>query len=130
MIRYLVASTLAVAACAPAAAPPSPVVAERSDSLAEALYRKFDLPGVSVAVVLAGGTSWRWQVGQADFATGRRVERSTLFRVGSVSKMFTASIAARLVAAGSLDLDAPISRYIPACLRRIGPSRRGCSPVT
>ena len=114
MIRPLLTFALAIAACGPAAAPPSPVVAERSDSLAEALYRKFDLPGVSIAVALAGGTSWRWQIGRADLATGRRAERSTVFRVGSVSKMFTASIAARLVAGSRLDLDSPISRYIPS----------------
>jgi serine beta-lactamase-like protein LACTB len=103
----------ALAACAPSAAPPSPILAQRSDSLAETLYRKFDLPGVSIAVAQADGQSWRRQIGSADLATGRRVERSTVFRVGSVSKMFTAAIAARLVAAGRLDLDAPISRYMP-----------------
>ena len=105
-----------------AAAPPSPVVAERSDSLAEALYRKFDLPGVSIAVTMTGGQSWRWQIGKADLATGRRVERSTVFRVGSVSKMFTAAIAARLVAAGQprpRRADLPILPSLPAPYRTL-----------
>ncbi len=114
MSRLVLAVLLGLAACGPAAAPPSPVVAERSDSLAEALYRKFDLPGVSIAVARGDGQSWRWQIGQADLTAGRPVVRTTLFRVGSVSKMFTASIAVRLVAAGKLNLDAPISRYIPS----------------
>ncbi len=114
MIRGLFAFGLTLAACAPAAAPPSPIVAGRTDSLAGALYRKFDLPGVSIAVALADGRMWRWQMGSADLDTGRRIERSTVFRVGSVSKLFTTSIAARLVAEGRLDLDAPISRYLPS----------------
>jgi serine beta-lactamase-like protein LACTB len=120
MTRRVLAFALAVAACGPSPAPPSPVVAERSDSLAQALYEKLDLPGVSIAVALADGQLWRWQIGRADLETGRRIERSTVFRVGSVSKVFTASIAARLVAAGRLDLDAPISRYLP---RLPGPYR-------
>lgn len=113
MTKAFVAFALAVAGCGPAPAPPSPVLAERSDSLAQALYRKFDLPGVSIAMALADGQSWRWQIGSADLENRRPVERSTVFRVGSVSKVFTASIAARLVAAGRLDLDAPISQYLP-----------------
>lgn len=102
-----------IAGCAPAATPPSPVAAERSDSLAHALAGRFKLPGLSVAVALADGSSWRWQVGSADPETGKRVERVTLFRVGSVSKLFTATITARLVVQGRLDLDAPVSKYLP-----------------
>jgi CubicO group peptidase (beta-lactamase class C family) len=120
VIRGLFAFGLTLAACAPAAAPPSPIVAGRTDSLAGALYRRFDLPGVSIAVALADGRTWRWQMGSADLATGRRIDRSTVFRAGSVSKMFTAAIAARLVAAGRLDLDLPISRYMPGLPARYG----------
>lgn len=89
-----------IAGCTPAAAPPSPLAAERSDSLAQALAGRLKLPGLSVAVALADGSSWRWQVGSADLETGKRVERVTLFRVGSVSKLFTAAITARLVVQG------------------------------
>lgn len=108
----LLAAALIVG-CAPAAAPPSPRAAEQSDSLAQALAARFKLPGLSAAVALADGSSWRWQVGSADLETGKRVERVTLFRVGSVSKLFTAAITARLVVQGRLDLDAPVSKYLP-----------------
>ncbi|MCE9672133.1 serine hydrolase [Myxococcus stipitatus] len=37
----------------------------------------------------------------------------TKFRVGSVTKMFTAMVILQLVAEGKLDLDAPVSRYLP-----------------
>ena len=101
------------AACGPAPAPPHPVVAERSDSLAQDLSRRFNLPGVSIAIARREGAIWRWQTGGADLESGRRVSRETLFRIGSVSKMFTSAIAARLAASAVLNLDAPVSRYLP-----------------
>jgi serine beta-lactamase-like protein LACTB, mitochondrial len=113
LTRFFFAGAVLAAACAPAAAPPHPPQAERSDSLAQALVTRFGLPGLSVAVARADGTSWRWQVGFANLATGRRVNRLTVFRVGSISKLYTAAITARLSARGKLDLDAPVTKYLP-----------------
>lgn len=84
----------------------------RGDSLAESLFRKLQPPGISIAVA-GQDRILRWQLGSANLETGGHVERKTLFRVGSDSKLFTAAIAARLAARGRLDLDAPISRYLP-----------------
>ena len=85
----------------------------QGDSLAEALFRRLAPPGLSIAVARADGKRARWQLGTANLAGGVRVERNTRFRVGSDSKLFTTAIAARLVAAGRLNLDAPISTYLP-----------------
>lgn len=41
------------------------------------------------------------------------VDADSLFEVASVSKTFTAAIAARLCCKGLLDLDAPFTRYLP-----------------
>jgi len=50
----------------------------------------------------------------------RPVTRTTRFRVGSVSKTLTATVAARLVQRGTLDLDAPIQRYVKSFPRKRG----------
>lgn len=105
---------LLTVACRPATTPPSPLLAARSDSLAQVLVRRFSLPGVSIAVTRGDGETWRWQIGAADLERGEPVTRATRFRVGSISKMFTAAILARLSAAGAIDLDAPVSRYLPS----------------
>ncbi len=84
---------------------------DSGDALAQALFRKLQPPAMSIAVARAGG-SMRWQIGLADLQTGRNAGRDALFRIGSDSKLFTAAIAARLVASGKLALDAPISRYL------------------
>lgn len=51
--------------------------------------------------------------GWADQAQGLRPDADTSFRIGSTSKQFTAAAIMLLVQDGKLDLDAPISRYLP-----------------
>ena len=45
--------------------------------------------------------------------TGRAMQANTPVRAGSVSKLFTSILVMREVAAGQLDLDAPITKYLP-----------------
>lgn len=52
-------------------------------------------------------------LGLADRARGRPMTLATRMRFASVGKMFTAVAALRLVAAGKLDLDGPVGRYLP-----------------
>ena len=49
-------------------------------------------------------------------------EVSLVYPVGSICKLFTASLAAKCVSEGKLDLDAPIDRYIPGLPERYYPS--------
>ena len=71
------------------------------------------LPGVQVAVAIDGKVCWSENFGYADLRQGRVVQRNTLFRMASVSKMYTAAAIARLVQANKLDLDTPVVRYLP-----------------
>lgn len=57
--------------------------------------------------------------GQADAESGRPVMTDTLFNVASVGKVFTSATALLLVRQGRLDLDAPISTYLPAYPDRV-----------
>ena len=63
---------------------------------------------------------WSELCGYANRASVRPVTRTTRFRVGSVSKTLTATVAARLVQRGTLDLDAPIQRYVKSFPRKRG----------
>jgi CubicO group peptidase (beta-lactamase class C family) len=42
------------------------------------------------------------------------VQRDTIYDIASLTKMFTATAALRLIEAGKLDLDAPVATYLPA----------------
>lgn len=71
-------------------------------------------PGLSVAVAVGGDIIWAEGLGEADAENHVPVDPRTRFRVGSLSKLLTAALAARLVEEGKLDLDAPIQAYVPA----------------
>ncbi|HEY0139780.1 MAG TPA: serine hydrolase domain-containing protein [Thermoanaerobaculia bacterium] len=71
-------------------------------------------PGLSVAVSVDGKIVMSEGVGFADLEQQSPARPTTRYRLGSVSKLFTAAIATRLAARGALDLDAPIQRYLPS----------------
>ena len=72
------------------------------------------IPGLSVAVSVHGQIVYREGFGYADVERRIQACPRTQFRVGSVSKLFTAVGMARLVERGALDLDAPVQRYVPS----------------
>ena len=72
------------------------------------------IPGMSVAVAVEGEIVWTEAMGFADLEQSVRATPETRYRLGSVSKLFTAAIAARLAEKGVLDLDVPIQRYVPS----------------
>ncbi|NRQ37927.1 beta-lactamase family protein [Nonomuraea sp. NN258] len=68
-----------------------------------------------------GGQSWQGASGVADVATRRPVRPDMRHRVGSVTKTFTAVAVLQQVARGAIELDAPVSRYLPGLI----PGERG-----
>jgi serine beta-lactamase-like protein LACTB, mitochondrial len=72
------------------------------------------IPGLQVAVAVDGKLVWSAGFGYADLAHHTRVTRTTMFRIGSVSKPLTSIAVAQLVVSGKLDLDAPVQRYVPS----------------
>ncbi|MFJ2828179.1 serine hydrolase domain-containing protein [Streptomyces sp. NPDC087263] len=72
-------------------------------------------PGAMVRVD-DNGTVHRLSEGDADRVTGRALTTSDRFRVGSVSKTFTAVVLLQLVDEGKLALDASVNSYLPGLL--------------
>src|SRR5688572_8172757 len=79
---------------------------------AEELRTRLDLPGVAVAVGVDGRIVASEVLGWADVERKIPIEPASLFRVGSLSKLLTATAALRLHQAGRFDLDAPLKRYL------------------
>lgn len=106
---------------APAASAPVPAWAAALDSAVSAEMQRTMTPGAQVAVVFEGKLVHSRGYGVADIEAGRPVTDRTLFRVGSVTKMFTAATLTQLAADGKLDLQAPISTYVPELAgKRVG----------
>jgi CubicO group peptidase (beta-lactamase class C family) len=70
------------------------------------------VPGVAVGIFDGDDVEFAG-FGIANIETGQPVAPETLFQVGSISKIFTATLAMTLVDDGLLDLDAPIVTYVP-----------------
>ncbi len=71
------------------------------------------LPAVSIALVDHQQVVWSEGFGLADPARKIPATADTIYRVGSVSKLFTDTAIMQLVERGQMDLDAPVSRYLP-----------------
>ncbi|MDQ3747784.1 MAG: beta-lactamase family protein, partial [Acidobacteriota bacterium] len=72
-----------------------------------------ELPGVSIALVDDQKIVWQQGYGFSDPKAKTPITADTVFRVGSVSKLFTDIAVMRLVEQGKLDLDAPVTNYLP-----------------
>jgi CubicO group peptidase (beta-lactamase class C family) len=71
------------------------------------------LPSVSAAVAQRGQPVWAGAVGLADAEEERAATPDTQYRVGSITKTFTAVALMQLVERGEADLDDPLERHLP-----------------
>lgn len=76
------------------------------DDAVEAQLRNQKLPGASLAVVRDGRLVYAKGYGFGDLEAKAPVSPSSLFRIASISKPFTAAAVLKLVEEGKLDLDA------------------------
>jgi serine beta-lactamase-like protein LACTB len=71
------------------------------------------LPALSIALVDDQTVVWARGFGLADPQAGKKATADTVYRVGSVSKLFTDLAVMQLVERGALDLDAPVTKVLP-----------------
>jgi len=76
------------------------------------LMKRYDIPGVTIALVKGGKTVWTEAYGYADISTGRKMTVDTPCRGESISKSITAWGVMKLVERGKVDLDTPVVEYI------------------
>jgi CubicO group peptidase (beta-lactamase class C family) len=74
--------------------------------------KETNTPGAAVAVVSGNRLLLAKGFGVANIETGTPVTPDTLFRIGSVTKMFTAAVLVTLTENGRLKLDEPIGKYV------------------
>jgi CubicO group peptidase (beta-lactamase class C family) len=99
------------------AAPAAPLDTARIDSIVAAGMAARHLVGVSVGIMQDGRIVFAKGYGTANLATGARVDTTTRFAVGSVTKQFTCAIILQLAAEGALSLDDPVAKYFPDLTR-------------
>lgn len=97
-------------ACLPFAVHAAPLT-PTLDGLIAARFKP-GLPGVAALVVKDGKLVLRKGYGLANVELNVAVKPEHLFRIGSTTKLFTATAVLMLVDEGKLALEAPISRYL------------------
>lgn len=91
--------------------------ADRLDTLVDAVVQPVmqqqQIPGLVIAITVKGQPRF-FNYGVASQQTGQAVTQDTLFEIGSLSKTFTATLAAYAQATGKLSLSDKASEILPA----------------
>jgi serine beta-lactamase-like protein LACTB len=88
-------------------------VAAQMQRLAEHEVSEKGLPGLSLALVDDQQIVWAQGFGFADPEKKTQANAETVYRVGSVSKLYTDIGIMQLVERDELDLDTPVTHYVP-----------------
>jgi len=116
----LFSATLVACSTAPKAPSTKQLIAD-DYSLAKAYLKEYipramkrnNMVGLSVALIDDQRIVWSEGFGYADKSADKPANANTLYRAGSVSKVFTATAIMQLAEAGKLDIDAPLATYVP-----------------
>jgi CubicO group peptidase (beta-lactamase class C family) len=106
------------------ASPPGKRIPERStaditaqcaaiDSMVAAEYAKHPIGSVTIGVVYKNQLVWTKSYGNADMEKKLPADKDTVYRIGSITKMFTAVMLEQLVDAGKVHLSDPVEKYFP-----------------
>lgn len=111
----------------------------RLDQLINERFAASAGPGLAVAVVRDGGLAYTWSSGYADTARQTPITLDTRFRIGSISKTFTAVGVMQLRDEGHFDLDDPVNQHVkririnspgrPITIRHLLTHTSGLGPV-
>ncbi|HEX7803169.1 MAG TPA: serine hydrolase [Pseudoxanthomonas sp.] len=82
------------------------------DGLVASQIRSENVPGISLSIVKDGRVALAKGYGYADLEKRTPVSSGTLFRLGSISKLFTWTATMQLAEQGRLDAHADVNRYL------------------
>jgi CubicO group peptidase (beta-lactamase class C family) len=77
-----------------------------------ALIEKYDVPGAAIAV-LKDGEVVDFATGVLSKSTGVEATADSVFQIGSITKLWTATLVMQLIDEGKVDIDKPIRTYLP-----------------
>src|SRR3546814_8836910 len=75
---------------------------------------RYHVPGRAVGIVEDGEVVYTRTAGELAAGSGEKIDANKLFKIASNSKAMTTGLLARLVDAGKLAWNDPVTRYLPA----------------
>ena len=95
-------------------APSLAAVFQELDTQLAADFAKDGIGGASVGVVSGDALVWTKSYGYADAEAKRMADADTAYRIGSVTKQFTALVLLKLAEEGKVRLTDPVEKHYPA----------------
>lgn len=94
-----------------------PVVADALESVLDDAVSEHGMPGIQAAVILEDGSAWVGASGTTDFSRRDPLLTTSLMRIASISRLYTAVLVMQAIERGELSLDAPLSNWLPGYAR-------------
>ena len=98
---------------------PGPGLESMVDAISEAAIRELQLPSLSIAITRGSRVLLAKAYGLADMENTVKASERTVYRIGSVTKQFTAASILRLVDQRKLSLDDRLAQYLPSLQTRM-----------
>ena len=104
-------------------------LAGKIDALVSEEFAKDGVGGVTVAVVKGNAVAWAKGYGLADIEARTPASANTVYRIGSITKPFTAVMLLQLAERGVVKLSDPVEKYLPE-VNRVKGRPEGTAPIT
>jgi len=95
------------------AAPVDEAQAARFDTLLDQTVQRYHLPGIAMGVIEDGKVIYRGTRGELAAGESAAINGDSLFKIASNTKAMTAAVLARLVQAGKLRWEDPVTKHLP-----------------
>jgi CubicO group peptidase (beta-lactamase class C family) len=92
-------------------------------------FAKDGIGGASIGVVSGKDLIWSRHYGYADVEAKRRPTNDSAYRIGSITKQFTALALLQLVEKGRMHLSDPLEKYVPE-VKQVQTAFPGAPPIT
>lgn len=117
MPRLLAAALILIAACSSQPSAQTPVVEPSLNASVDRIFddvmARYHLPGMAMGVIVDGKVVHTRTAGDLAAGTNQQINNDSLFKIASNSKAMTTALLARLVEAGKLRWEDPVTRYLP-----------------
>lgn len=101
----------------------------RIDSLVATAFVERPHGSVTVGVVSGKELVWTKSYGNADMEKKAPADKDTIYRIGSITKMFTALMLEQLTDTATVHLSDPVEKYVPE-INAVTDRYAGASPIT
>jgi D-alanyl-D-alanine carboxypeptidase len=102
---------------------------DQVDGLAAAEFAKDNRGSVTIGIVAGPELVWTKSYGYADMEKKAPATKDTVYRIGSITKQFTALMLLQLVESGKARLSDPVEKYFPE-VNKVEGRFAGAPPIT